>query len=1598
MEGQALREPQELREPQGLQLELVDGVSSDSGVPITIEYGDYDEDEEEMEETENVESRKSPIKPSLKETYAILLDSEKSTPFIAEVIDINEPDQTITFRSSKKTYHFVLKHDELPLSTNNILDIERVIPFDVSILKEDLDQVAKQLTSDIIQELDISLEEIKSKDIIYTEVEYREDLLSKLVEGYDAYDNLSSIKSIQSTITQLLELVYSTTADTIYLYNVQRDKPFPKWLAPLTDNPMKLRESMEQLSSTYTQLQSQSNISLNTIINEQMNEFRPIEPSLSERGYVVPGDSGIISTYYRECFLTDSCIGIRGNYRYDQRKNKLPYYRYFDGSEELVVSSDTLNVTGFLVIPDVHLRFGLSICDTTLTMNEKTVLDSVANKHIHSLKYAPVIQDIPEDVSSDMSRLRLHQIPNRLQTKNELYELLEGMIPSVSDLIGSVDESLRQKILNYHDFQTLTVQYDINPYKLSAEELLTLNELVKTNVSLYLKQNESLPSIVVNNVLPTLSLDQKIRFSLSTILDMIDIPRRNEYLQKFIQLFTRDALSTEQNGWLYNIYTNERLLCKHYLYSSVYHKDPKAHQTMITIYGNVPEDGCIYCKHCGEYLCDEDFSEFDGFSDERPIMMREEIVDTTSPLDPFKEEDISLVTLLGSALGVKIKESDIAIALDIFKPLNNDIIANKRYDTVNISTSDEHPLVKDILKRHSKQKNKKQLIAKDVKQFQSYLKQTNKILVLVSLLLLLIYSDIPGYNTKQTRKFQLIQFDGSYSVSSLQLNRITIDATIQKLNHLKYQSPEWMSYRDLMKEHKTYSLPTIREQLLHLMDYFISPNFPVIQDRLTNYGKYIQSTLSKYINYEWALFKPLQLGDISVKVNELLQSKDAEYKPHYLLNYVNYPVENVSLLTQLMKSYDEPIYKLVGLHVSEIMVNQSFLRMFALSMSNYGTYKGVHHLLDLVIDRFIQTTQKSDQVKEVFKQHQWRSSLESGKVNFKNLRTKIIPDIIRLYLKTEGAIQTCYSDELACNEFLHMNINNYNLHLFQTEPKRFYQYIPFVVYPVGDFEDMTDEFKQRVFARYCKDPSGKVCKRSLSLNYLGELLLKTDMTIEDDYIRFYEQELKLDASNFKDILQAIQEPLEPSMYVKPRLYTIDDYVKDIVTLYSHDELKLSQVFRDNDNFDLESDNPLIRTLDQYTELLQIKPIQFKEKQRELFNQLSHLDTSPFVEIISGFIGSTSNAYVKRRYETIFVNTTSNINISDEDRQFLEQTESFRYRNMKESDIRATLDLFLQGSSFQPAQCIHYLNQLKQLLAILSSTTQPCTNVSSKDLTKCWRMNTYSLELFETYKLTSALNIHQDMFRRDPKYVGFSKYKQPAVFLALFEFIQPYMNKLYKMKAKQTSLLDETVEVLLHRFLFVFTLQKMISFHERLQQEDEEVISSINQNLLSHPQRETYSHLESVDLVEQFIMDYIIHIFESHYDSRWVVSNQEKDNLKQRLSKQKEKEKQQLIHELDQMSDEKRASTVELQKIGVVSMYHQAMAANQSRIMDEYSAVDEDFEAPDVEDEPVEPDEITGDQFQQEGYFGIDDIDEDGQMGDELHEFNDEDLLDNAFNQ
>ena len=168
--------------------------------------------------------------------------------------------------------------------------------------------------------------------------------------------------------------------------------------------------------------------------------------------------------------------------------------------------------------------------------------------------------------------------------------------------------------------------------------------------------------------------------ALSLISNIDHIPTKNEYLQTYIQKFTRPARFSEDPLSLYNIYTNEPSLCKHYQYSSIYHKNRDAFETMMSIFGDVPQEGCIYCKHCGEYLCDEDFSQFEGFSDEQPILLREKNCSSkVNLLESYKERCI-VCEITRIFNGTTLTDEDCQLVLDTSATIDADKLAI--YDTI----------------------------------------------------------------------------------------------------------------------------------------------------------------------------------------------------------------------------------------------------------------------------------------------------------------------------------------------------------------------------------------------------------------------------------------------------------------------------------------------------------------------------------------------------------------------------------------------------------------------------------------------------------------------------------------------------------------------------------------------------------------------------------------------------------------------------------------------------------------------------------------------------------------------------------------------------
>ena len=251
---------------------------------------------------------------------------------------------------------------------------------------------------------------------------------------------------------------------------------------------------------------------------------------------------------------------------------------------------------------------------------------------------------------------------------------------------------------------------------------------------------------------------------------------RNEYLTKFIDLFTRHAEREYENkDYLYNKFTDEKLLCKHYLYECNITNENDVFETMKSIYGSPPEDGVISCRICGCSLCNEDTTLFDGFEDDKPMITRE-VLTTESEEDLMRKDTLEkydkyvrIINDLSDSIGITILDNDIYEILLSFELLENDIMSDKRYDLFEVSYTDIHPRVTSKIKtiksleKKEKDKSKKKQYKEQreniIYEFQRWLKNTNIILMITALLLLIIQTAIPTYFTNNKNSYIVLDIE-----------------------------------------------------------------------------------------------------------------------------------------------------------------------------------------------------------------------------------------------------------------------------------------------------------------------------------------------------------------------------------------------------------------------------------------------------------------------------------------------------------------------------------------------------------------------------------------------------------------------------------------------------------------------------------------------------------------------------------------------------------------------------------------------------------------------------------------------------------------------
>tara|TARA_B100001063_G_C16664522_1_gene502890 strand:- start:47 stop:1072 length:1026 start_codon:yes stop_codon:yes gene_type:complete len=211
-----------------------------------------------------------------------------------------------------------------------------------------------------------------------------------------------------------------------------------------------------------------------------------------------------------------------------------------------------------------------------------------------------------------------------------------------------------------------------------------------------------------------------------------------------------------------------------------------------------------------------------------------------------------------------------------------------------------------------------------------------------------------------------------------------------------------------------------------------------------------------------------------------------------------------------------------------------------------------------------------------------------------------------------------------------------------------------------------------------------------------------------------------------------------------------------------------------------------------------------------------------------------------------------------------------------------------------------------------------------------------------------LLLHNRIFvKTKDNYIGFNQYLNESkdnihYFRFLFDKLKPWFKNLEMIKGSNNSYYNERYSDIYMKNHFIGLLHEIVIIIQELKDEQSEITSDANDLFQSLEQRDEDNINDMIELFSQFLLDLLTHVFFEHYDPSWLFLNEQKLDLANRLSKQKEREKQEIINRLDDATREERFAIMQKNKMGISLFYKQATAkASEYVNSDEHVAHTED---------------------------------------------------------
>lgn len=1414
----------------------------------------------------------------------------------------------------------------------NITEIENVTLMDESEIE---DILIIQLTESIYPEILLETIEIDEMDYITTNYEKKENFIYEMLQSYNIYDDDHLISQISTMADEFIYLLSNTYNVVDYKFNLLNENKglFYDWIIPITNNynkiyvDEKLMETDEDIkieSGYFKTVFEKELYKINTLLNNSENTYLNIIDILYKNEFnstkIVDKSIGYPlnynGTYVLNC-LESNCISINGEYSVDNRKtrNKLQI-----NNKELV-GKEKINIVGFIIDNDnIFNKINniidsdlFSISEKCLFNTKKYTINSINSKIRELIQLGNYkIQTTNIDRTKYDNSLTFININDKYNNQEEFYNALQEYLPNKIELLNLKNKNIYKYITNYADLDKLLVMFNINHTKLPLKVKKKMNKLIQDNVNKYIQLIKPIKTTLDKITYDKIDMYEKFDIIFKFINSLTNINKQNLYRNKLINNYGRMPERKENPNFIYNTVTNDILMCKHYLYSTKITNDNTLYDTMMTKFNGLVVDGHVTCRYCNTYLDIQEFSEYDqggpesnNFREKAPEVSE---INKLDNLDNDGKSTLSLIQLISSSFGIKMVDKEIIDILELYDIIKNDDLVKERYES-----SDNHPLIQKALLENDR---------KSIKTVQKMLLDSNKLLFIMVVTLIYIQTNTNyvkvGYNS-----VQLLIFEGSeYTINTDYI--FTIHSKIISLTELYDKSKFWNNISMFLKEDTNKLINNnINRQIFNTINYLISPMYPVILNKIEHYKVYgLQN--KKYINNYWFNYRPNDSSKTIVNINEIIDGLISKNQSILLKKNDTYNLENIGIITEIDNIYKmKAIYKYLNIDVINILNNYSFIQLYRYTILLYGIQEN-NLYINLLVNRFINTINDTN-INSIFSKNNWKintinnefvANYYKNEISFINLK-KIIYEIINLYSKTD-------SYKLLLNIFVYYTFTNYDLLMLNSNMSRYDKYNTFSVY-----------------------------SNDVKLNSIFEQLLQLYCTdINNETIKQYQKKITLFSKgkekvyNF-DVLYTNLE-LNVNLQINKCKSKINLEYENVLTIIYNNHLKnkLPNIYFNQTNlFNIYSIYDINEILEQKSNINQLQYIvnTYNDNKKLYINYIQnlYLDVegidinynidinfdnviNRFTYLLSSPINDTYFNYWEDTFSQISSNIAFNIKTIT---SYIKNIDNSLITNKNVDAINLSIYLEDMFTQIDSNTSYSFTNNIKMIISRLKNnnnrTSLGC-NLNS-NIPKNWKLSDNNISFLQTFIDNNEFLIHDSVYLSNKyTYDGFNQYKDKnyeyIIFEELFNNLHIYTNFINLVDVNE-NINDNRINLNINNIndinKYILTTI-LVSIVQNINKLSENILGdNLNPLYISLQEEYNLQINDIINILNNLLLDILQNIITEFYDPNWIIYIDKNKTLQNKITTQKEKEKQKVIEGLEEAGDNRRLT---LHKCGIDNLY------------------------------------------------------------------------------